>query len=201
MNPSNQMQKLFLLHVLGELSAEQAKELWAWRRISTENETLFQEAVDWDGIRRGIRRMMESKAVIFKKIQQDYPMHKPIPSIGNRFAKINWKIAAVVGLAIVLVGGLLMILNNEQLIRPGKQQAFYVDAQGRIYNTDNLRGGTLIAIPGGSTQGSAQWRDGPRGEKSFFGAGFRNPETDNSTWSPVRPGASRNHGCLAQCIH
>ncbi|MFI5156876.1 MAG: hypothetical protein ACHQEM_11855, partial [Chitinophagales bacterium] len=147
MNDAKQMQKLFILHLLDELNPEQEKELWEWRAISPENETRFQELADRNKFRAGLRRMRDSEATVWKKIQEKYPMDMTIPLERHWFTRINGKIAAMVAAVIALVTIIFLIWYDARKILPGRQQAFFLDARGKMFNSDFMKPGILVQHP------------------------------------------------------
>ena len=128
MTDSKSIQKLFLARLMGELSADQEKELTRWRGLSPDHETLFRESVDWEKTSRRLRLMMDNKDKVFSQIKLNYPLGKSPYQGYDRAEKIRRRIAIFAVAAMVLVALLVQILVPKQTqIQPGKQKAYLID--------------------------------------------------------------------------
>jgi transmembrane sensor len=76
MESPNRIAILLFLNTRNELSADEEKELSAWRSLSPVNEKLYQETIDPEKVREKMKDFFASRDRIFEKIRQQYPSLK-----------------------------------------------------------------------------------------------------------------------------
>jgi ferric-dicitrate binding protein FerR (iron transport regulator) len=137
MKTNSHIKRLVMRHILDATTTEQENELMEWRERSIENENYFKQATDWENIGRGIRRMQESKVLVFNRILEQYPQAAMAEPRSKRKAKI-WTIAAIAAAILVIVNYGIQFWIGVTQIRPGKQQAFFASSKGYIVSTEGM---------------------------------------------------------------
>jgi len=140
------IEKLMLWHVLDELTPAHEKELEAWRRLSADNEAIFQHSADRDKFRQGLRRMIDSEEVIWQKIQQQYPMTRyGMEGKSRRKTKILWISLIGAAAVFILFFGIRIWISVMQIV-PGKEQASFFSHEGYFVTTDGQKKNPLAHL-------------------------------------------------------
>jgi ferric-dicitrate binding protein FerR (iron transport regulator) len=87
MENSNRIGTLLFLNSRGEISEKEALELSGWRRLSPANEQLFQETINPDKVREGMKEYYAVRDQIFEEIKQKYPELANVKFSDTEFAE------------------------------------------------------------------------------------------------------------------
>ncbi|HET7003804.1 MAG TPA: FecR family protein [Puia sp.] len=139
MNPSERIGWLLFLQVRHKISRKEKKELSAWRKLSAENESLFQSATDPVTLRRRIGKMPEARQQVLEKLHEQFPDLEDLSQKGERPARIFYittrKKLLAVAASVVIGGGWFFMLAGYSSIKAGGYHASVISPEGE---TDNL---------------------------------------------------------------
>jgi hypothetical protein len=153
MNPSERIGWLLFLQVRHELSRKEKKELSVWRKLSVENEVLFQSATDPANLRKRIGKMPEARQQILEKLRERFPdledlSHKGEPADRVFHISTRKKLLAVAA-SLVIGGGGFSLLAGYSSIKAGGYSASVISPDGETDNLNSAWGDFIRGIKAG----------------------------------------------------
>ncbi len=153
MEIENHIGNLLIRRLRHELSPKEAKELLRWRKLSPENETLYQETLDPEKVREKMKDYYATRDRVFEKVQLQYPGLKDTKLSNADYKKRDailisgrsftystlTRVAAI--FLLVLGTGSYFFFNDSNKIRPGSFSGVMFSPDGvRTAFNDFMRG-------------------------------------------------------------
>lgn len=147
MTRAERMGGLMFKHARNGISRKEERKLSDWRKLSPENEKVYQHTTDTGRILKDLARMLDSEERILEKIREQnpaaaYPGRKKRPLVVRIMLNTGKVAAAIVLLLVTLI-----------LINPGgkgskEQQATYISPDGVKIALDDMHRGFLAQRAG-----------------------------------------------------